>query len=44
MYANSDCLTDQLLILWEANENEEPSDTKPDYEPDNNDDGFYDMF
>ena len=43
MYTNSDKFTDHLIKLWEdSNDEEQPTDS--DYEPDNNDDGFYDSY
>jgi hypothetical protein len=40
-YTNCDKFTDHLITTFEDSENETES-TDSDYEPDNNDDGFYD--
>jgi hypothetical protein len=42
-YTNCDKFTDHLITIWEESDNETES-TDSDYEPDSNDDGFYDRF
>lgn len=42
-YFNTDQYADFFIKLWEDYNDEEQS-TDNDYEPDNNDDGFYDSY
>ena len=43
MYTNSDKFTDHLITTFEESDNEE-SINDDCYEPDSNDDGFYDKY